>query len=62
MAVTSTLEPDVVAGVVALAGDYADEIVASLPEDDPQILRDGLVGALVSFFVDALLATTAPPG
>jgi hypothetical protein len=60
VAVTGVLDPEVVAGVVTIADTYAGAVLDSLPEDDPEILRAGLVGAFVSFFVDALLATTSP--
>jgi hypothetical protein len=42
-----------VTSLTDLAGAYADEVIASLPEDDPEILRKGLMGAFLSFFVDA---------
>ena len=38
-----------------LAGTYADEVMASLPEDDLVILRQGLTGAFLAFLVDAAL-------
>ena len=59
MSAVDVLDPEKVASVVTLAGTYADQVRDSLPEDDPEILQAGLVGAFVSFFVDALLATTA---
>ena len=58
MMATGVLDPAMVANVVALADTYAEQVIDSLPEEDPEVLRAGLVGALVSFFVDALLATT----
>lgn len=57
MAATAVLEPSVVETVVSLAERYAEAIMSALPEEDPTILRDGLTGALVSFFADAVLAT-----
>lgn len=55
--VTEVLDPSraVVSNVIVLAGTYADQVIDSLPEDDREILRAGLVGALVSFLVDALV-------
>ena len=42
-----------VTSLTDLAGSYADEVMASLPEDDLEILRKGLMGAFLSFFADA---------
>ena len=53
-----TLDPDVGTEIVTLAGDYADRVIASLPEEDSDVLHAGLVGAFVTFFVEAAGAFT----
>lgn len=50
----TTLDPQVCHSITALAGEYADRVVASLPEEDPDVLHAGLVGAFVTFLVDAV--------
>jgi hypothetical protein len=39
--------------LIVLASTYADEVIASLPENDPGVLQKGLAGAFLSFLGDA---------
>jgi len=48
------VDVETVTSLTNLASTYADEVVASLPEDDPEVLRKGLTGAFLTFLGDAV--------
>lgn len=57
MAVPIKARPAVAEKVIVLADDYARWIVASLPQaESEQMLTEGISGALLSFFADAVSA------
>jgi hypothetical protein len=57
---TGVLDPDeATTSLTTLAETYADEVIASLPEEDLEVLRKGLTGAFLSFLVDAALILTS---
>jgi hypothetical protein len=45
---------DTVVDLTILASRYADEVISSLPENDPEVLKKGLEGAFLYFLGDAV--------
>jgi hypothetical protein len=61
VAFTQMADDELVTAVSAIADSYAVSIIDSLPEEDPEILRNGLRNAFLAFFVDALFAYAGAP-
>jgi hypothetical protein len=57
--VSATKAPEAVAEkIVALADDYARQIVASLPVESEALLTEGISGALLSFLADVVVVVS----